>query len=265
VALTQSDLKQADALSVLLVGGTAPDTAGLCTACIETGLTALRSSDPEVIAHAVVTRHPEVVVIDLRNDDWLSDRILQWICRDASCSALVITQLSEVETRLRVIEMSGLVDHLIAPFDSREGCARVRTLLARGRRERTARVDAGDLQLEVAQRSVERGGERVALTPREIDVLLALVECEGQPVSKRDLLARVWHGEARSENVVEANVSSLRRKLHALGPPLIHTVHRTGYVFRPVPPSPLQRAPRSAQNGIRELPDRTTLSGAATR
>jgi DNA-binding winged helix-turn-helix (wHTH) protein len=53
-------------------------------------------------------------------------------------------------------------------------------------------------------------------------------------VSKQDLLCTVWRGEDRSENVVEANVSSLRRKLHGLGPPVIHTVHRTGYVFRPV-------------------------------
>ena len=56
-----------------------------------------------------------------------------------------------------------------------------------------------------------------------------------QPVTKQKLLVAVWGAEARSQNIVEANVSSLRRKLHALGPPVIHTLHRAGYVFRPVP------------------------------
>ena len=51
---------------------------------------------------------------------------------------------------------------------------------------------------------------------------------------KEHLLRTVWNGDDRTLNVVEANVSSLRRKLHGLGPPVIHTVHRSGYVFREV-------------------------------
>ena len=71
-------------------------------------------------------------------------------------------------------------------------------------------------------------------TPREVGLLLALIEQSEHPVTKRELLVAVWGEEVRSQNVVEANVSSLRRKLHALGPPVIHTLHGAGYVFRPV-------------------------------
>jgi DNA-binding response OmpR family regulator len=77
----------------------------------------------------------------------------------------------------------------------------------------------------------------VTLTPREVGLLVTLVEQPEQPVTKQQLLVAVWGAEVRSLNVVEANVSSLRRKLHALGPPVIHTLHRAGYVFRHVPSS----------------------------
>jgi len=103
--------------------------------------------------------------------------------------------------------------------------------------ERPLRLVAGDLTVDLAQRSAVRNGKRVALTPREVSLLVTLIERSEQPVTKQELLTAVWGAQARSQNVVEANVSSLRRKLHALGPPVIHTLHRAGYIFRPVPTS----------------------------
>jgi two-component system, OmpR family, response regulator len=192
--------------------------------------------DSEAIARAVVGGRPDAIVVDLRDNDGLSERLLSWVCRNAPAPALVLTDLSDTGSRLRALEL-GAADHLVAPFDVREGVARVERLVARRRAGRRRCVEAGDMTIDVAQRSVVRNGETVSLTPREIDVLGFLVERRGTTVSKAELLDSVWSGEIRSENVVEANVSSLRRKLHALGPPVIHTVHRSGYVFRPETPS----------------------------
>jgi two-component system OmpR family response regulator len=223
-----------ESITLLLVGTPARDTDELLKAFANSGMGASRSHDPDEIAHSVTMQRPNVVVVDLRNDDPLSRRMLEWICRKAATGALVITDLTQVETRLQVLEMDCVIDHLIAPFDPREGTARVRALLALRSRGNPLRIDAGDLQVDVAQRVVERRGERVPLTPRELDLLLLLIENTDTPVPKREILDRIWGGQAHSENVVEANVSSLRRKLHAIGPPVIYTVHRSGYVFRSV-------------------------------
>src|SRR5262249_42249840 len=160
-------------------------------------------------------------------------RLLSWICRNAPVPALVVTALSDTRSRLRALEL-GAADHLVAPFDVREGVARVERLVARRRAGRRRRIDAGDMTIDAAQRSVIRSGGPFAPTPREIDVPAFLVARRGNTVSKAELLETVGKGETRSETVVEANVSSPRRKLPALGPPVIHTVHRSGYVFRPV-------------------------------
>ncbi len=53
-----------------------------------------------------------------------------------------------------------------------------------------------------------------------------------RPVPKGQLLGQVWGYDA-DDHIVEVNMSSLRRKLEAHGPRLIHTVRGTGYVLRP--------------------------------
>jgi two-component system, OmpR family, response regulator len=224
-------------LDVIVVAPAKTDIMAVLLSLAARGLSIERYHQPEAIAAAVVGGRPDVAIVDLRGGDSLADRMLTWLSRNASCASLVITDADGVDARLRALHL-GASDHLVAPFDEREAVARVQVLIGRKRSAHRTRIEAGDLTIDAAQRCVIRGGETVPLTPREVDLLVALVENRDHPLSKRDLLDTVWRDEVRSENVVEANISSLRRKLHALGPPVIHTVHRTGYVFRPASPTP---------------------------
>ena len=80
--------------------------------------------------------------------------------------ALVITEAHEVDPRIWALGL-GVSDHLAAPFATREAFARVEHLIAQQRMERPLRLVAGDLTVDLAQRSAVRNGKRVALTPRE--------------------------------------------------------------------------------------------------
>jgi DNA-binding response OmpR family regulator len=227
------------AIDVLVVALSLPDVGELVDALKTTRVAVERAESPDAVAHDVVTGRPDVVIIDLRigdGGDGLPDRILSWVCRNSSASALVITDPDQADTRIRAIEL-GAADHVVAPLHIGECIARVDHLLAQRRRGRMGRIEIGDMTIEPSQRTAVRNGELITFTPRELALLLVLVQRRGEAVSKRDLLATVWQGEVRSENVVEANVSALRRKLHAVGTPVIHTVHKTGYVFRPTSPS----------------------------
>jgi two-component system OmpR family response regulator len=224
-------------IDVLVVAQPTSDVDDLIARLAGRRLAVERADSPEAVARDVVSGRPDVVIIDLRADsDGMGDRMLSWVCRNATASPLAITDLDQSDARIQALQL-GASDHLIAPFDMREGVVRTEMLIARRRAGRDAKVDAGDMTIDVAQRSVVRNGELVTLTPRELALLMELVQRPGEAISKHDLLCTVWRGESRSENVVEANVSSLRRKLHGLGPPVIHTVHRTGYVFRSSAPS----------------------------
>ena len=73
-----------------------------------------------------------------------------------------------------------------------------------------------------------RDGDRVALTPKAIDVLIALVGASGQPVGKDELLATVWAGTVVEEGTLASHVSLLRK---AIGDGLIETLPKRGYRF----------------------------------
>jgi len=223
-------------IDVVIVAPDRGDVGEVAHALSESAYEVQLVHDPQQVAQAVVGGRPDVVVVDLRDRDPLAVRILGWVAGNGKSRALVITEAHEVDARIWALGL-GVSDHLAAPFATREALARVEHLIAQQRMERPLRLVAGDLTVDLAQRSAVRNGKRVALTPREVSLLVTLIERSEQPVTKQELLAAVWGTETRSQNVVEANVSSLRRKLHALGPPVIHTLHRAGYIFRPVPTS----------------------------
>jgi DNA-binding response OmpR family regulator len=82
---------------------------------------------------------------------------------------------------------------------------------------------------------VTRAGEEVGLTPKEFDLLLALMAREGAVASRAALLKEVWgHRAAVASRTVDTHVAELRRKLEEepSDPHWILTVHKAGYRFR---------------------------------
>jgi two-component system, OmpR family, response regulator len=91
----------------------------------------------------------------------------------------------------------------------------------------------GDLVLDESRWTVHRAGTLVDLSPTEFRLLACLLRDQGSVLTRAELLERVWgHGYTGQPQVVETYVSYLRRKLHRLGPPLIHTRRGVGYMLR---------------------------------
>jgi two-component system OmpR family response regulator len=91
----------------------------------------------------------------------------------------------------------------------------------------------GDLVLDESRWTVHRAGTLVDLSPTEFRLLACLLRHQGSVLSRAQLLEHVWgHGYTGQSQVVETYVSYLRRKLHRLGPSLIHTRRGSGYLLR---------------------------------
>ncbi|MBI1762016.1 MAG: winged helix-turn-helix domain-containing protein [Acidobacteria bacterium] len=71
----------------------------------------------------------------------------------------------------------------------------------------------GEFQLDAARRLLLRQGEPVTIAPKVYEVLLALVETPGQPLSKDELLRRVWPDTVVEESNLTVSVSALRKVL----------------------------------------------------
>lgn len=92
----------------------------------------------------------------------------------------------------------------------------------------------GDYRLSRARRQLVGPLGPVALSARSFDILQLLLERQPDPVSKDDLLNRVWPGVAVEENTLQVHISALRK---ALPPDTIVTVHGRGYKYAGPEPS----------------------------
>jgi two-component system, OmpR family, response regulator len=90
----------------------------------------------------------------------------------------------------------------------------------------------GDVMLDEGRHEVSRGGTIVDLTATEFALLRFFLLNPRRVLSKGQILQNVWRYDfGGNSNVVETYVSYLRRKLDALGPPLIRTVRQAGYIL----------------------------------
>jgi eukaryotic-like serine/threonine-protein kinase len=128
----------------------------------------------------------------------------------------------------------------------------------------------GDFRLDAVARLLSRGGVTVPLTPKAIDLLMALVEQPGQLLDKNTLLTTVWPDSFVEENNLADNIFKLRRVLGdgENGRTFIETVPKRGYRFvadvRAVGQAP-EQGPEPIGQVAAEPPDQAQTTGQASR
>ena len=130
-------------------------------------------------------------------------------------------------------------DYLAKPFGVRELIARVRALLRRGMGDYSAgnsnSIVAGGITLDEDAHTATGDKGEIELTPREFELLAALMKNAGKVVSREDLLHDAWGWEYLTETkTVDTHIKRLRDKISNAGydPGLVETVRGYGYRFR---------------------------------
>lgn len=184
---------------------------------------------------AALEEPPDLVLVDL----YLPDQSGLGLCRTfrespelESTPIIVLTSRASEMDRVLAFE-SGVDDFLAKPFYAPELGARVSAVLrgfgGRQRRDSATLSKGGEIQVDVESGRVVAGGQRVDLTPRERDLLLALLAEPGRVVRRRQLIDRLWGDEApHSERAIDAHIKSIRRKLGAARI-YLETVRGVGY------------------------------------
>lgn len=146
---------------------------------------------------------------------------------------LMLTARDAVRDRVAGLDR-GADDYLTKPFSFAELLARLRALARRGRPERPAELQAGELRLNPATRQAWRGEAEIDLSAKEFALLETFMRQPGEVLSRFQLLEHAWDYEYENRsNVVDAYVRLLRRKIdRPFGVESIETVRGAGYRLR---------------------------------
>jgi DNA-binding response OmpR family regulator len=180
---------------------------------------------------------PEVVVLDWMLPGMDGMEVLRRLRGFSDAYVIMLTARAEELDRIVGLS-SGADDYLTKPFSPGELAARVRAMLRRPRGGASAREQEplafGSLAIDPDRREARLGGEEVALTTIEFDLLATLASRPGFVFSRSRLLERVWGGgHFGDDHVVDVHVANLRKKLgdDPTNPRYVETVRGVGYRF----------------------------------
>ncbi len=180
---------------------------------------------------------PDAVVLDVMLPDMDGLTVLRRMRSEVGdIPTLFLTAKDAVADRVAGLTAGG-DDYVTKPFSLEEVVARLRRLVQRTRGSESAsstQLIVGDLVLDEDSHEVHRGGDQIALTATEFELLRYLMRNPRRVLSKAQILDRVWRYDFGGQaNVVEIYICYLRKKIDAGREPMIHTLRGVGYVLKP--------------------------------
>lgn len=208
---------------------------GFSVLCAETGEQALeltRSHDPKLI------------LLDIRLPGLSGFDVCRQLRKEGKRQPiLMLTALDEPLDKVLGLEM-GADDYVVKPYNLRELIARMRALLRRAYGE-LAQVSQGekivfaDVEIDLEQLRVTRGGQVVYLTPTEFRLLRYLASRPDRPISREVLIEAVWgySSDIGSDRTVDVHIRHLRQKLEddPADPSWLVTARGVGYKLQTNP------------------------------
>jgi len=186
---------------------------------------------------ATMAREPELVILDLMLPEMDGYRVLRSLREKGIDVPVLILSAKGAEADKVMGFRLGADDYVTKPFGVLELLARVTAILRRtgDAAEAPDEEQFGGVRINVAHRTVFKEGHEVQLTPKEFDLLVALVRRRGTVASRVALMRDVWgHRAAIASRTVDTHIAQLRRKLEddPSDPRHILTIHRSGYRLR---------------------------------
>ena len=174
---------------------------------------------------------PDLVLLDLMLPGMDGIEVCRQIRAESDLPIVMLTAKSDTADVVRGLE-SGADDYVPKPFKPAELVARVRARLRPVDSKSPETLSIGEISIDVAGHSVARGPERIALTPLEFDLLVALARKPWQVFTREMLLEQVWgYRHAADTRLVNVHVQRLRSKIERdpEAPEIVLTVRGVGY------------------------------------
>lgn len=189
-----------------------------------------------------LTLKPDLMILDVMLPSLDGWEVCRRVREVSQLPVILLTARGEVQDKLTGFKL-GADDYLSKPFSMQEFLARVKAVLKRAAampplNGHAASVDLdgvmsfATLMVDNRRYRVERGGEPIALTPKEFELLWYLASRKGIVVRREELLQGVWgYGLGEDDRTIHTHINRLRAKLETKEQRYIHTVWGIGYKF----------------------------------
>jgi DNA-binding response OmpR family regulator len=193
------------------------------------------AADGHAALAAVAERSPDLIVLDLMLPGLDGLEVMRRVRerRDRTSAIILLTARGEPHDRVIGLRL-GADDYVVKPFSPAELVARVDAVLRRVDTvpEREPPLRFGPLEIDPGARRASLDGEPLALTARELELLLFLARHPGQAFTREQLMDHVWQYAFYTDtSTVTVHVRRLRTKLGS--DRWIETVWGVGYRFAP--------------------------------
>ena len=168
----------------------------------------------------------DAIVLDVMLPEFDGFELLRRLRRTKKTPVLMLTARTQVPDRVRGLD-TGADDYLAKPVDLNELAARVRALIRRASGNAAPTVKIGDVEIDIAARTVALRGASVIVTAREFALLEFLTQHRGKIITRTQLYEHLLdETDSTLSNVVDVHVFNLRKKL---GHDFIATHRGQGY------------------------------------
>jgi DNA-binding response OmpR family regulator len=187
----------------------------------------------------VDARHYDLILLDRMLPEVSGDQLLAgWRRSGSTTPVLMLTALDAVTDRVTGLR-GGADDYLVKPFAFEELLARIEALARRssGQTALGQVLRVGDLQLDLETGQLSCGVQEVRLTAQEFRLLAFFMRHPGQILTRPIIADGCWvEPEEISDNVIEAHMKNLRKRIAAVSPrPWLQTRRGLGYVMEANP------------------------------
>lgn len=153
--------------------------------------------------------------------------------RDASMGIVMLTARAQESEKVKALKL-GADDYVTKPFSPSELAARLEALERRISRSKSSVLRSGEFVLDLRTHTLKKFEKPIELTQVEFQLMQCFLESQGRPLSRLDILHRVWGEEYfGEEKIVDVNIRRLRIKIEdsASDPRHIVTVWGKGYCW----------------------------------
>src|SRR5688572_21146634 len=182
------------------------------------GHTVLHASDGASGLELVLTREPDLVILDIMLPEMDGWEVCKTIRKTSVVPILMLTALNEEIDRILGLEL-GADDYLTKPFSTRELIARIKALLRRvefgsSQMARKNLMSFDDIKIDLDRRLIFKADQELHLRFKEFELLSLLVNSAGEVVTRAEIFDKVWGTEWLGDmRTLDVHIRWLREKL----------------------------------------------------